>query len=74
MWEVLAEIWFILLVSALIGMAIGYIISNILSTSKIELLEEDNWQLQEDLRKYRSSVSQLESELSEAKGKTGAHS
>jgi len=63
MWEVIIEVWAILLVSAVIGMAIGYILSNILSTSKIELLEEENWQLKEDLRKYRSSVSQLEASL-----------
>lgn len=67
MWEVLVEIWMILLVAAVLGMAIGYIFSNILSTSKIELLEEENWQLKEDLRKYRSSLSHLETELAQAK-------
>jgi len=63
MWEVIIEVWAILLVSAVIGMAIGYILSNILSTSKIEMLEEENWQLKEDLRKYRNSVTQLETSL-----------
>ncbi|GEM_PF-4861218 len=67
MWEVFAEIWFILLVSALIGLAIGYIISSIFSTSKIEMLEEENWQLKEDLRKYRNSVSLLETEIKHIK-------
>lgn len=67
MWEVIIEVWGILLVSALIGMAIGYILSNILSTSKIELLEEENWQLKEDLRKYRSSVRQLEASVQNQK-------
>ena len=67
MWEVIAEIWFILLVSALIGLAMGYIISNIISTSKIEMLEEENWQLKEDLRKYRNSVSLLETEIKHIK-------
>lgn len=69
MLQVVLQTIFFLCIASVIGAAIGYIFSSIISTSKLELLEEDNERMREDLRRYRSSYSKLETELSDSKYK-----